>query len=42
MQMARYAHDPDLHKTGLYDKKKLYVLTSDESHYSITKSAMLM
>ncbi len=42
MQMARYAHNPELHKSGLYGNKKLYVLTSDESHYSITKSAMLM
>lgn len=42
MQMARYAYDSDIHQTGLYGKKKLYVLTSDEAHYSITKSAMLM
>lgn len=42
MQLARYVLDPTIHQSGLYDKKPLVVFTSDESHYSMTKSAMLM
>lgn len=42
MHLARYAHNPLIHDDGLYVSKPLVVLTSDESHYSITKSAMLM
>ncbi len=42
MQMARYALDPEINEIWLYNSKKLYILTSEESHYSITKSAMLM
>lgn len=42
MQLARYALDPSIHESGLYTQKPLIVFTSDESHYSVTKSAMLM
>ena len=42
MQLARYAHNPEIHTSWLYQSRPLVILTSDESHYSITKSAMLM
>ncbi len=41
LQMARYALDPSINTTWLYNHQKLVILTSDESHYSLTKSAML-
>lgn len=42
LQLARYALDNKIHEKWMYDSQPLVILTSDQSHYSITKSAMLM
>ena len=42
LQLARYTYDSTLNTTGMYNQKPLVIFTSDQSHYSITKSAMLM
>jgi len=42
LQLARYALNPEYHQSGMYNTKELVIYTSDQSHYSITKSAILM
>jgi glutamate/tyrosine decarboxylase-like PLP-dependent enzyme len=42
LQFARYALDTTIHTSWLYWKQRLIVFTSDQSHYSISKSALLM
>uniref|UniRef100_A0A6A7FQM0 Cysteine sulfinic acid decarboxylase-like isoform X1 n=3 Tax=Hirondellea gigas TaxID=1518452 RepID=A0A6A7FQM0_9CRUS len=37
--LARHHLDPDIKKKGLFGRKPLVILTSDQSHYSITKAA---
>ncbi|XP_063880876.1 cysteine sulfinic acid decarboxylase-like isoform X2 [Scylla paramamosain] len=39
MVLARYRRHPNIKKTGIFDQKPLVVFTSDQGHYSISKSA---
>lgn len=42
MHVARFRLDYWYHERGLYDSPRLGVFTSDQGHYSITKSSLLM
>jgi len=42
LQLARYAKNKEIHSSWLYNKKRLIIYTSDQSHYSISKSIILM
>ncbi len=39
---ARYHHDPNSKKTGMYEKKKQIVFISEDAHYSSYKSLALL
>jgi len=42
MHVARFRLDYWYHDRGLYDSPRLWVFTSDQAHYSISKAALLM
>ncbi|KAM3613539.1 uncharacterized protein V6R79_001117 [Siganus canaliculatus] len=42
MNLARYRHCPDVKENGLFAAPRMVIFTSQESHYSISKSAALM
>ncbi|USN56017.1 MAG: aminotransferase class V-fold PLP-dependent enzyme [Candidatus Peribacteria bacterium] len=42
IQLARYKLNPAVHQTGIYQQAPYVIFTSDQAHYSITKSAMLL
>ncbi|XP_037532395.1 acidic amino acid decarboxylase GADL1 [Nematolebias whitei] len=42
VNLARYRFCPDLKEVGLYSAPRLVLLTSQESHYSISKAAALL
>ena len=42
LQFARHKVAPEIRQAGMYAQKKFAIYTSDQAHYSISKSAMLM
>lgn len=42
VNLARYRHCPDIKENGMFGAKRLVVLTSQDSHYSVTKGAALL
>ncbi|KAK2844058.1 hypothetical protein Q5P01_010717 [Channa striata] len=42
VNLARYRYCPDIKEVGLFSAKRLVILTSQESHYSISKGAALL
>ena len=42
LQFARHKIAPDVRQIGMYNKHKFAIYTSDQAHYSMSKSAMLM
>ncbi|KAK3872949.1 hypothetical protein Pcinc_022013 [Petrolisthes cinctipes] len=39
MVLARYLHQPDIKRKGIFAQKPLVAFTSDQGHYSVSKSA---